>query len=224
MNTPMEIVLGDWVLAQAFAQATRWNEQGNPIQISINISASQLQEDRFYDKLTQLLQTYPLVSPHQIELEVLESSALQDIDKAVMVLERCRALGMGAALDDFGTGYSSLTFFRRLPVNLVKIDRSFVSELPSDLEDQVIIEGVVSMAGCTSARSLPKGWKASNTAKPCCNSAATGGKGMRLVTRCLANNWLSGRRNGAGQNSGRRNITTTTNTARSPHHRYRSDT
>jgi EAL domain-containing protein (putative c-di-GMP-specific phosphodiesterase class I) len=93
-----------------------------------------------------LLAAHPEVNPHCLELEILETSALNDISQAFTTMKACQELGVRFALDDFGTGYSSLTHLRRLPAYLIKIDQSFVRDMLEDTDDLAIVEGVVSLS------------------------------------------------------------------------------
>jgi EAL domain-containing protein (putative c-di-GMP-specific phosphodiesterase class I) len=93
-----------------------------------------------------LLAAHPEVNPHYLELEILETSALNDISQVSTTMKACQKLGVRFALDDFGTGYSSLTHLRRLPAYLVKIDQSFVHDMLEDADDLAIVEGVVGLA------------------------------------------------------------------------------
>jgi diguanylate cyclase (GGDEF)-like protein/PAS domain S-box-containing protein len=135
-----------WVLAEALSQMDRWQEQELRLALSVNISATTLQQPDFPDRLAVRLAAHPQVAPAQIELEVLETAALNDLNHTAQVLEECARLGVGFALDDFGTGYSSLAYLRRLPVRTVKIDQSFVRDMLTDAEDMAIVEGVISLA------------------------------------------------------------------------------
>ena len=92
------------------------------------------------------MQLHLKVDPAYVELEILETSALEDIEQASQAIRDCRALGVRFALDDFGTGYSSLTYLKHLPVEVLKIDRSFVSDMLDDPDDLSIVRGVVSLA------------------------------------------------------------------------------
>jgi EAL domain-containing protein (putative c-di-GMP-specific phosphodiesterase class I) len=117
-----------------------------PLNTSVNIAAVQLQQPDFTDKLTALLAAHPEVEPRYLELEVLETSALEDVQHISTIMNACMALGVKFALDDFGTGYSSLTYLRRLPANLIKIDNSFVQDILSDPDDLAIVKGVIALA------------------------------------------------------------------------------
>ncbi|GGC68424.1 putative bifunctional diguanylate cyclase/phosphodiesterase [Marinobacter halophilus] len=145
-NSHLEIPLGQWVLKEAIHQMNRWREAGEAMAVSINISAPHLMDRSFADYLESYLHSHREVSPSLITLEVLESTALEDTKRASNVLARCRALGLQVALDDFGTGFSSLTYLRTLPVDVIKIDQSFVRNMLTDSNDQAIVESVIFLA------------------------------------------------------------------------------
>ena len=145
-NSHLEIPLGQWVLKEAIHQMNRWREAGEALAVSINISAPHLMDRKFADYLEGYLQSHPEVSPGQITLEVLESTALEDTKRASNVLARCQSLGLQVALDDFGTGFSSLTYLRTLPVDVIKIDKSFVRNMLTDANDRAIVESVIFLA------------------------------------------------------------------------------
>lgn len=142
-NSHLEVPLGQWVLKEAIYQMNLWHEAGEDLAVSINISAKHLMDQSFTRYLESYLHSHPAVLPDRITLEVLESTALDDIRHAGNVLARCRELGFRIALDDFGTGFSSLTYMRTLPVDLVKIDKSFVLNMLNDASDRAIVESVV---------------------------------------------------------------------------------
>ncbi|MBI3286103.1 MAG: EAL domain-containing protein [Burkholderiales bacterium] len=139
--------VGEWVIDAALTQAERWHERGLAIQVSVNVSADHLLQADFCARLKAALEQHPGVPPAHFELEVLETAAIADMEQAVDVLRQCRELGVGFALDDFGTGYSSLTYLRKLPVDTLKIDQSFVRDMLHDVEDLGIVEGVIQLAG-----------------------------------------------------------------------------
>ena len=145
-NDPLAIEIGEWGIENALAQMEVWKGSGLDLPVSVNISGFHLQRPDFADRLRTLLAAHPLIDPSNLELEVLESSALLDIMQASRALEACRQLGVTIALDDFGTGYSSLTYLKQLPANVLKIDRSFVGGMLEDTEDLSIVEGVLSLA------------------------------------------------------------------------------
>ena len=105
-----------------------------------------MQQDNFTSRLEALLAAHPDVDPGYLELEILETSALQDTFQVSSTMNACHDLGVSFALDDFGTGYSSLTYLKRLPAYLIKIDQSFVRDMLDDTDDLAIVEGVVGLA------------------------------------------------------------------------------
>ena len=147
-NNPMMIELGEWVIDDALRQIGQWQAMGLniPLNTSVNIAAIQLQQTNFVNRLTTLLTAHPDVDSRYLELEVLETSALEDVHHVSTIMNDCMALGVNFALDDFGTGYSSLTYLRRLPASLIKIDQSFVRDMLHDVDDLAIVEGVIVLA------------------------------------------------------------------------------
>jgi diguanylate cyclase (GGDEF)-like protein/PAS domain S-box-containing protein len=143
---PVGVQLGEWVIRAALMQASAWKAQGLYLPISVNVDAYQLQHADFVSHLQALLAAYPDVHPGQIELEVLETSAMQDIARVSETMRACQAMGVQFALDDFGTGYSSLTYLKRLPAHTLKIDQSFVRDMLDDPDDLAIVDGVVGLA------------------------------------------------------------------------------
>ena len=142
----ISLELGEWVIATALSQINQWQSIGVNLPISVNISAYQLQQDNFTTRLSALLAAHPEVNPHYLEMEILETSALNDISQVSATMNACHEMGVGFALDDFGTGYSSLTYLRRLPAHMIKIDQSFVRDMLEDEDDLAIVKGVVGLA------------------------------------------------------------------------------
>jgi diguanylate cyclase (GGDEF)-like protein/PAS domain S-box-containing protein len=149
-GTDLEVLVGEWVIETALAQITTWKTQGDALPpgacISVNLSGTQLLKPGFRPWLQAALQRHPVVRPGDLELEILESAALADMETAALVMAQCRELGVRFALDDFGTGYSSLAYFRKLPVDLIKIDQSFVRNMLTDTDDHGIVQSVVYLA------------------------------------------------------------------------------
>ena len=151
-NTGLSISVGNWVLQQGIEQLARWLRLGMDLTVSVNISARHLQEPLFAQHLAGLLSRHQEPVAHRLIIEVLETTALADVDYTCALLEECRALGVRFALDDFGTGYSTFTYLKRLPIDMLKIDRSFVINMLSDRQDLAIVEGVIGLSqtfGCT---------------------------------------------------------------------------
>jgi len=145
-NTAVAIELGNWVMRTAMNQIVRLKSAGIHIPVSINIDAIHLQHSDFMNRLTEELNSRPTLEPWDVELEILETTALEDVAQVSEIITACEKIGVGFALDDFGTGYSSLTYLKRLPAQLLKIDRSFVRDMLDDPDDLAILEGVIRLA------------------------------------------------------------------------------
>ncbi|MBL8325777.1 MAG: EAL domain-containing protein [Rubrivivax sp.] len=145
-NTGLSSRVGDWVLSQALDHLVQWHRAGLGLSVSVNISARHLQEPDFAQRLSALLARRSEPLARHLELEMLESAAHADIEATSQLMARCQAMGVRFALDDFGTGYSTLTYLKRLPVDVLKIDRSFVHHMLVDAHDRAIVEGVVGLA------------------------------------------------------------------------------
>jgi diguanylate cyclase (GGDEF)-like protein/PAS domain S-box-containing protein len=142
----MMVEVGEWVIKTSLRQISHWRAIGVDMPISVNIAALHLQKLNFTQRLTEFLAVHHDVEACYLELEILETSALEDMELATKTMNDCMALGVNFALDDFGTGYSSLTYFRRLPAAMIKIDQSFVRAMLEDDDDLAIVEGVITLA------------------------------------------------------------------------------
>ncbi|MBF0471793.1 MAG: EAL domain-containing protein, partial [Gammaproteobacteria bacterium] len=145
-NHPLIATIGEWVLEVALQQLQQWQRAGVNLLLSINVAAYQLQQKGFVPHLEAALARYPEVSPRTLVLEILETTALDDVSHSSEVVLACRELGVGVSLDDFGTGYSSLAYLRQLPVTEIKIDQSFVRDMLHDPADFSIVNGVLGMS------------------------------------------------------------------------------
>jgi EAL domain-containing protein (putative c-di-GMP-specific phosphodiesterase class I) len=143
---PLSIKLGELVLKTAMRQIAQWKSQGLALVVSINIDAIHLLHSSFIPYIQSLLTQYPTVQTTDFVLEILETTAIDNITNVVAVMEACKTLNISFSLDDFGTGYSSLTYLKRLPVSELKIDKSFVRNMLHDPDDLAILDGVVSLA------------------------------------------------------------------------------
>jgi EAL domain-containing protein (putative c-di-GMP-specific phosphodiesterase class I) len=139
------VPIGEWVLGEAMRQAALWQAPGRPLSLSVNVSAKQLARPSFVDRLRELLEETRL-DPGLIELEITEGVIIEGGGEAQEALHQIAALGVGLAIDDFGTGYSGLAYLKRLPIDTVKIDQSFVRDLTVDPEDAAIVTAIVAMA------------------------------------------------------------------------------
>jgi EAL domain-containing protein (putative c-di-GMP-specific phosphodiesterase class I) len=139
--------IGKWALRTACEQNQSWQTAGLPIvKIAVNISARQFNDPSgFADEVTRLLNVTGL-DPRYLELEMTESMLLKNVDENVAVLRKLGKLGTYLAVDDFGTGYSSLAYLKQLPIDTLKIDRTFVRDIESDPDDAAIIQAIIAMA------------------------------------------------------------------------------
>jgi diguanylate cyclase (GGDEF)-like protein/PAS domain S-box-containing protein len=145
-STGLIIPLGEWVLNEACAKAKSWQDNGLPLKrISVNVAGQQIQRSDFVTTVRQALSRTGL-SPHCLELEVTESFIMGQSQEAIHSLEELRKLGVHLAIDDFGTGYSSLSYLKHLPIHRLKIDRSFVKDIPEYADDKAIVQAIIAMA------------------------------------------------------------------------------
>jgi diguanylate cyclase (GGDEF)-like protein/PAS domain S-box-containing protein len=139
------IQLGDWILREACAQNMRWQNAGlAPMRVSVNFSARQFQQPTFISSVAAILKETNL-DPRWLELELTESSVMKDPEQAIEKLHELKIMGIKIAIDDFGTGYSSLNYLKRFPIDTLKIDRSFVSDICKDLHDTAIVRAIITL-------------------------------------------------------------------------------
>jgi len=154
----LAVDVGEWVIDQTLTQMAQWQAAGlNLAQVSVNVGARQLQQGDFVDRLKRILARHPQINPVQLQIEVLETSALSDMAQVSQVIEECAQMGVMFALDDFGTGYSSLTYLKRLRVALLKIDQSFVRDMLEDPDDLAILQGVIGLAAAFKRQVIAEG-------------------------------------------------------------------
>jgi diguanylate cyclase (GGDEF)-like protein/PAS domain S-box-containing protein len=153
----LSISVGEWVIRSALEQIELWQRLGKNIPISVNISALQLLSDNFVEKFKKILLEFPNIKPSLLEIEILETSGLEDLSKASKVINSCRELGINFALDDFGTGYSSLSYLKRLAITYIKIDQSFVRDMLEDPNDLTIIESIIIIADTFGIKVIAEG-------------------------------------------------------------------
>lgn len=151
------VELGEWVIRSACEQAEKWLNQGlNPVQIHINLSARQFKLANLFDRIQHILNETK-VQPHLLALELTEGIIMHDIDKNIDIIKKMKAIGMSIIIDDFGIGYSSLNYLKRLPVDKMKIDRSFMKDVPYSHEDMAIISAIISLAQNLSLKVIAEG-------------------------------------------------------------------
>jgi diguanylate cyclase (GGDEF)-like protein len=140
------VPIGEWVLRRACQQARRWQTQTRmPLKISVNLSIHQLQQENLAEQVTRVLQATDL-HPCQLTLELTETNLMADMDNAIQTLSSLRNLGIQIAIDDFGKGYSSLHYLNNLPIDILKIDQSFVQQIPQDEHAVTIANAIITMA------------------------------------------------------------------------------
>lgn len=156
-ETGMIIAIGEWVLHAACAQNKAWQAAGlPPFRIAVNLSARQLRQTSFIHVIERTLQETGL-EPGYLELELTESMLMHNTENAIAMLAALDGMGIDLSVDDFGTGYSSLTYLKRLPINALKIDKSFVSDIPGDLDDAAIASTIIVMAHNLGIRVIAEG-------------------------------------------------------------------
>lgn len=145
-ETGMIMPIGEWVLRTACNQAKAWHDAGSPwLRIAVNISARQFKQDSFVALVKSILDESGL-PPACLELELTESAIMEQADKNIQALQELKSLGIKLSIDDFGTGYSSLSYLKHFPIDRLKIDRSFISDINNDSDDAAIAEAIIVMA------------------------------------------------------------------------------
>ncbi|MDP2559754.1 EAL domain-containing protein [Psychrobium sp. 1_MG-2023] len=156
-NHDLIVEIGHWVLESALQQMMQWQAQGLDIKVSVNVSSRQLQHPSFISDLEALLDKYPKIPHESIELEILETAALDCIDNVSNVMSQSQDIGVGFSLDDFGTGYSSLTYLKRLPATTLKMDTSFIRGMLADPGNLAIVHGILGLATAFQKNAIAEG-------------------------------------------------------------------
>lgn len=194
-GTGLGVRVGDWVIEQALKQSAAWLALGLRLDVSVNVAARHLQSADFGQRLQELLGRHDPLVAHHLTLEVLESAALADVDATHALLQRCRRLGVRSALDDFGTGYANLTYLKRLPVDVLKIDRSFVQSMLADEQDRAIVEGVIKLAQSFGCGVIAEGVESPAHAQALLKLGCTQGQGSGIASPMPADEvaaWVQG--------------------------------
>ena len=142
----LAVAIGEWVINSALMQIEEWREVGFNLHVSVNIGAKQLLQGDFIERLELIFSKYSSDIVSLLEMEILETSALEDVVGAANIVDECRMMGINFSLDDFGTGYSSLSYLKRIPVATLKIDQSFVRDMLNNADDLAILEGIIGLA------------------------------------------------------------------------------
>jgi len=142
------IPIGEWVLQEACSQAQQWLAADLKFEtMAVNISAVEFRSDRFFDGICRILRTTGL-DPARLALELTETAVMRDFEATRIVLQALNTMGVRIAVDDFGTGYSNLSYLKRFPINTLKLDRSFIHDLPESADAGTIVSSVIRMAHC----------------------------------------------------------------------------
>jgi EAL domain-containing protein (putative c-di-GMP-specific phosphodiesterase class I) len=156
-NCGLIVPIGEWVLRTACSQARKWQDEGLPaVSVAVNVSAIQFRHEGFCELVRKVLRETGL-APQYLELELTESLLLSNEDVMFSVLQELQALGVRLAIDDFGTGYSSLSYLKKFPVNKLKIDRSFIRYVATNVDDGAITTAIISMAKSLNLKVIAEG-------------------------------------------------------------------
>ncbi|MCZ6829307.1 MAG: EAL domain-containing protein [Gammaproteobacteria bacterium] len=151
------IPIGEWVIREACRQAREWQLQGlDKLDVSVNVSARQFRQPRFVGVVADALSSYGF-APRHLVLELTEGAMMEDVDETADLLDEIKKIGVSISVDDFGTGYSSMAYLKRFPIDEIKIDRSFVAELPDDEDDTAIVKALVAMSQLLELRIVAEG-------------------------------------------------------------------
>lgn len=156
-SSELTLPVGEWIIHEALQQQQKWLSDGIDVQVSVNVFGLHLQRADFVERLGVILRAYPELDPRVLELEVVETTALENLKEIIERIDGCMQMGVQFALDDFGTGYSSLTYMRQLPVNTVKVDRSFVRDMLHNQEDAALVQNIIGMARTLNRKVVAEG-------------------------------------------------------------------
>jgi len=156
-ETGLIVALDQWVMKTGMTQMREWYEAGlNPGRLSLNLSVKQLQQEDFIEIVKNILNETGCKA-EWIEFEITESHIMHNVKEAIETLNSIKALGISIAIDDFGTGYSSLSYLKKLPVDKLKIDRSFITDIPDNKEDAAITNAIIAIAESLNLRVIAEG-------------------------------------------------------------------
>lgn len=194
IGSNIEILFGEYVMCCAIEQLNYWQMRGHNIKVSVNVSPNELRQDNLFEKINNELRRFPILKAQQLEIEVLETAAVYELTQVISTLNQCRAAGIKISLDDFGTGYSSLTICRQLPVDILKIDQSFVRNMLTDQNDKSIVESVISMARALGRDVIAEGVETKSHASQLIKIGCEYGQGYGIAKPMPASevlDWLS---------------------------------
>ena len=148
--------IGEWVLHTACRQIRQWQDAGHALQVAVNVSARQFQDYDVAELVKDIMRDTGVMASN-LEIELTESAVMNDAEASIVTLERLAALGVQIAIDDFGTGYSSLSYLKRLPLDVLKIDQSFVRDISSDPNDAAIVRAIITLARSLGIKVIAEG-------------------------------------------------------------------
>jgi diguanylate cyclase (GGDEF)-like protein/PAS domain S-box-containing protein len=190
-NSELDCQLGDWVIDTALAQLDAWHRLGLALEVGVNISARHLQSADFVAELRRKLERYPDLPRGSLQIEVLETTALEDMGQSSEVIEACRELGVSFALDDFGTGYSSLVYLSKLGAETLKIDQSFVQGMQTNTGDHAIVKGVIALANTFGRETVAEGVEDGKLVQPLSELGCRYGQGYSIARPMPAGEFLA---------------------------------
>jgi diguanylate cyclase (GGDEF)-like protein/PAS domain S-box-containing protein len=144
-ETGLIVPIGEWVLRTACEQIRAWRDEGLHLRVSVNLSARQFRQENLAQTIYRILSETG-VPPHYLELEITESDVMENAESAIATLDELKGKGVNISIDDFGTGYSSLSYLKRFPLDILKIDRSFVRDIPANEDDAAIVGAIIALA------------------------------------------------------------------------------
>lgn len=171
---------------QVCAQVQQWYVLGFPIKVAVNLSLYQFRQQNLTEMIRVVLDESGLEA-EALELEVTESTLMDNEERVIRTLHELKDMGIRLAIDDFGTGYSSLSYLKRLPIETLKIDRSFVRDIPHDKEDVAITSAIISMANTLNLQLVAEGWKPTSRLNSSMPGAVGLSRAISTVPRCRLN-------------------------------------
>jgi EAL domain-containing protein (putative c-di-GMP-specific phosphodiesterase class I) len=141
----MIVQIGEWILRTACTQAKAWQQAGMPMRVAVNLSARQFHQGDLAETIADILRDLDLPS-ELLEVELTEGILMEDTSQTAAILDKLHKMGVQISIDDFGTGYSSLSYLKRLPIQILKIDQSFVRDIHTDPDDRAIVTAVIALA------------------------------------------------------------------------------
>lgn len=145
-HTNLMTDLGEWMILNTLSNIDQWQIEGLDFYVGVNIAAYHITDEKFTPFLADALKKYPNIAGNRLNIEITESAAINDIDKVTTIIKNCKQLGVTFSLDDFGVGYSSLIYLRKLPFDIIKIDRSFTSGMLTDPEDFAVVSSIITLS------------------------------------------------------------------------------